>query len=79
MHFQDVYNFDVDRVQRCLVHYGVIDPDDPTKVLQIPFCAMNSIRREELEKRHAKQTISVNISDVTAKAKEFIEKEIINK
>jgi uncharacterized radical SAM superfamily Fe-S cluster-containing enzyme len=79
MHFQDVYNFDVDRVQRCLVHYGVIDPDDPTKVLQIPFCAMNSIRREELEKRHAKQTISVNPNDVTAKAKEFIEKEVINK
>ncbi|MBN2153660.1 MAG: radical SAM protein, partial [Candidatus Lokiarchaeota archaeon] len=79
MHFQDVYNFDTERVQRCLVHYGVIDPDDPGKVLQIPFCSMNSIHREEIEKKLSKESISINPNAVTAKAKEFIEKEVIRK
>ncbi|MHA1731910.1 MAG: radical SAM protein [Promethearchaeota archaeon] len=57
MHFQDAYNFDLDRVSRCLVHYGVIDPDDPThqKVLDIPFCAHNTIHREGIEKKLAAQ------------------------
>jgi hypothetical protein len=50
MHFQDAYNFDLNRVKSCLVHYGVIDPDDPTKVLEIPFCAMNTVHRENIEK-----------------------------
>jgi uncharacterized radical SAM superfamily Fe-S cluster-containing enzyme len=52
MHFQDAYNFDLERVSRCLVHYGVIDPDDPKKVLEIPFCTMNSLHRERLELRN---------------------------
>ncbi len=52
MHFQDAYNFDLDRVKNCIVHYGVIDPDDPSKVLQIPFCTMNTLHREKLELRH---------------------------
>jgi uncharacterized radical SAM superfamily Fe-S cluster-containing enzyme len=50
MHFQDAYNFDLNRVKSCLVHYGVIDPDDPTKVREIPFCAMNTVHRENIEK-----------------------------
>ena len=49
MHFQDAYNFDLNRVQSCLVHYGVIDPEDPTKVREIPFCAMNTVHRENIE------------------------------
>jgi uncharacterized radical SAM superfamily Fe-S cluster-containing enzyme len=53
MHFQDVYNFDVDRVQRCVVHYGVLDPDDENHVLEIPFCAFNTLHREGIEKRWA--------------------------
>lgn len=53
MHFQDAYNFDLGRVSQCLVHYGVVDPDDNTKVLEIPFCAMNTIHRERLEERLA--------------------------
>ncbi|MGQ4873008.1 MAG: radical SAM protein [Promethearchaeia archaeon] len=53
MHFQDAYNFDLQRVRQCLVHYGVIDPDDPSKVLEIPFCAMNTVHREKLEERLA--------------------------
>jgi hypothetical protein len=49
MHFQDAYNFDLSRVQHCLVHYGVIDPEDQSKVLEIPFCAMNTVHRQDIE------------------------------
>ncbi|MFX1588495.1 MAG: radical SAM protein [Promethearchaeota archaeon] len=55
MHFQDSYNFDLDRVCRCLVHYGVIDPDNNNKVLEVPFCAMNTLHRERLERALAIQ------------------------
>ena len=79
MHFQDVYNFDIERVQRCLVHYGVMDPDHPGKVLQVPFCAMNSIHRETIERKLAKQQVKIDPKVVIEKAKEFIDKEIINK
>ncbi|MHA1231280.1 MAG: radical SAM protein [Candidatus Helarchaeota archaeon] len=48
MHFQDGYNFDVERVSRCLVHYGWVDPRDK-KVYGVPFCAMNTIHREKIE------------------------------
>ena len=37
MHFQDAYNFDVNRVSHCLVHYGVINPNDPEKVTRNTF------------------------------------------
>ena len=69
MHFQDAYNFDLERVCRCLVHYGVIDPDDPSKVLEIPFCAMNTIHRERIEKALA-------IKGEEVKTPEVIEAEI---
>ncbi len=45
MHFMDPYNFDLDRVQRCVIHYAV--PDGRI----IPFCTMNSIHRPEVEKK----------------------------
>jgi len=45
MHFMDPYNFDLERVQRCLIHYAV--PDGRI----IPFCTMNSIHRQEVEKK----------------------------
>jgi len=45
MHFMDPYNFDLERVQRCLIHYAV--PDGRI----IPFCTMNSIHRAEVEKK----------------------------
>jgi len=44
MHFMDPYNFDLERVQRCCIHYAV--PDGRI----IPFCAMNSIHRYNIEK-----------------------------
>ena len=52
MHFQDAYNFDIDRVQRCIVHFGVPIPDGP--VLEIPFCAHNTIHRDRIEKMVSK-------------------------
>ena len=69
MHFQDAYNFDLDRVCKCLVHYGVIDPEDHSKVLEIPFCAMNTLHRERIEKGNV-------ISDQAAKKPEIIQAEI---
>ncbi len=43
MHFMDPYNFDLQRVQRCTIHYAL--PDGKV----IPFCTMNSIHRSRLE------------------------------
>jgi len=47
MHFQDSYNYDVDRVMRCSIHYTT--PDGRI----IPFCAYNSgpVYRTEIEKK----------------------------
>lgn len=45
MHFMDPYNFDLERVQRCVIHYAV--PDGRI----IPFCTMNSIHRPKIESK----------------------------
>jgi uncharacterized radical SAM superfamily Fe-S cluster-containing enzyme len=45
MHFMDPYNFDLERVQRCLIHYAL--PDGRI----IPFCTYNSLHRTEVEKK----------------------------
>jgi uncharacterized radical SAM superfamily Fe-S cluster-containing enzyme len=45
MHFMDPYNFDMERVQRCCIHYAI--PDGRI----IPFCTMNSLHRAEIEKK----------------------------
>lgn len=44
MHFMDPYNFDLERIQRCVIHYAV-----PNGRI-IPFCAMNSIYRQRIER-----------------------------
>lgn len=44
MHFQDPYNFDLERLEKCGVHYAV-----PGGRI-IPFCAMNTIYRSQVEK-----------------------------
>jgi len=49
MAFMDPYTFDVNRVQRCVVHY--ITPN--LKV--IPFCAYNNIHRIETEETYAQK------------------------
>ncbi|MGC9516788.1 MAG: tetraether lipid synthase Tes [Methanomicrobiales archaeon] len=48
MHFMDPWNFDTDRVKRCVIHYAV--PDGRI----IPFCTMNNLYREQIEKKYAK-------------------------
>jgi hypothetical protein len=47
MHFQDSYNYDIERVRRCCIHYVV--PDGRI----IPFCAYNSgpTYRTEIESK----------------------------
>ncbi|MBI5680523.1 MAG: radical SAM protein [Methanobacterium sp.] len=47
MHFMDPWNFDQDRVRRCVIHYAT--PDGRI----IPFCSMNALYREEIEKKFA--------------------------
>jgi len=45
MHFMDPYNFDLERVERCCIHYAT-----PDKRL-IPFCTYNTLHREGVEKK----------------------------
>lgn len=47
MHFQDPYNFDLERLERCGIHYAV--PDGRI----VPFCAMNSLHRAKIEEKFA--------------------------
>ncbi len=49
MHFQDDYNYDIERVKRCVIHYAV--PDGRI----IPFCAFNGgpTYRNEIEKKYS--------------------------
>ena len=48
MHFQDRYNFDVERVKRCVIHYS-------TPEGMFPFCAYNCgpVHREWVDRKHA--------------------------
>jgi len=49
MHFEDAYNFDVERVRRCAIHY--LTPDGRL----IPFCAFNvlpKIYRDAIQRRY---------------------------
>jgi len=47
MHFMDSYNYDIERVKRCMIHYTT--PDGKI----IPFCAYNSgpVYRNQVEKQ----------------------------
>jgi len=49
MHFMDPYNFDIDRLERCVIHYAT--PDGRI----IPFCSMNNFHRKEIETKHSIQ------------------------
>jgi len=53
MHFQDLYNYDIERVKRCVIHYGT--PDGRI----IPFCAFNVLPEIYKDKIHAKYGIPV--------------------
>jgi uncharacterized radical SAM superfamily Fe-S cluster-containing enzyme len=60
MHFQDLYNYDIERVKRCVIHY--VTPDCRI----IPFCAYNTgpTYRTEVEKK-----FSVPLAEWKAKNK----------
>jgi hypothetical protein len=49
MHFMDSYNYDVERVKRCVIHYSA--PDGKL----YPFCAYNAgpTFREKIEKQYS--------------------------
>ncbi len=49
MHFMDAYNYDVERVKRCIIHYAA-----PNGLIY-PFCAYNSgpTYREMIEKKYS--------------------------
>jgi len=49
MHFMYPFNFDGERVCRCVIHYGVPAKKGVPGPI-IPFCAMNSIHRPVVEK-----------------------------
>jgi len=53
MHFQDAYDFNIERVKRCIVHFGVAMPDGTVK--EVSFCTMNTLHRPEIEKQVAKK------------------------
>jgi len=52
MHFMDLYNYDIDRVQKCCVHYAT--PDGRI----IPFCAFNVIPQVFRDKTQKEFSIS---------------------
>ncbi len=66
MHFMDHYNFDVERVKRCVIHYAA--PDGKL----YPFCTYNSgpTYREKIEKQYSipfeKQLERFNFTPVSA-------------
>jgi uncharacterized radical SAM superfamily Fe-S cluster-containing enzyme len=64
MHFQDSYNYDVERVRRCAIHYATPD------LRVIPFCAFNGgpEYRKEVEKK-----FSVPLEEWKARNKEETE------
>jgi len=50
MHFMDNYNYDVERVSQCCIHYAT--PDGTL----IPFCTYNSgpVFREQIWKKYSR-------------------------
>ncbi|GAB4331713.1 MAG: 7,8-dihydro-6-hydroxymethylpterin dimethyltransferase [Promethearchaeota archaeon] len=64
MHFQDAYDLDVERCERCLVQYGVISPEDGN-VYCYPFCAFNTCHRDRVEKEiAAERAVPLQAGDV---------------
>ena len=77
MHFQDAYNMDIERVKRCIVHFGVAMPDGSVK--EVSFCTMNTLHRPEIEKQVAKkltQKVRDEFDTSVGQAREDIELEV---
>lgn len=49
MHFMDSYNYDVERVGSCVVHYAT--PDEKRQI--VPFCTLNNLHRQGIEKKYS--------------------------
>ncbi|KYK38823.1 MAG: radical SAM protein [Theionarchaea archaeon] len=58
MHFQDGYNFDIERVQRCAIHYAL-----PGGRI-IPFCPFNTVHRKAFETEYARQKGTLKVREV---------------
>ncbi|MEM2561243.1 MAG: radical SAM protein [Candidatus Bathyarchaeia archaeon] len=52
MAFMDRYNFDINRLRRCVIHF--VTPD----LNIVPFCAYNNVYRTKVEKKYAEATTS---------------------
>lgn len=77
MHFQDGYNMDIERVKRCIVHFGVAMPDGSIK--EVSFCTMNTLHRESIEKQVAKkitQKVREEFDTTTGQTREEIRQEV---
>ncbi len=53
MHFQDLYNYDIERTKRCVIHYA--QPDGTI----VPFCAFNVIPEWYRDKVQRKFSMSI--------------------
>ena len=53
MHFMDLYNYDIERVKRCCIHYTMSDGRI------IPFCAFNVIPQWYRDKNQESQGVSI--------------------
>ena len=79
MHFQDEYNYDVERTERCVIHYGM--PDGRI----VPFCAFNVIPefyRDEVQLKYSytwEEWKNLNPNWSYRKDKYFRTKEFIKK
>jgi uncharacterized radical SAM superfamily Fe-S cluster-containing enzyme len=54
MHFMDLYNYDIDRVEKCCIHY--VTPDNKV----IPFCAFNvlpELYRDKIQKKYGEHIL----------------------
>ena len=65
MQFMDPYNFDLDRVENCALHFGVIGEDAKPRL--IPFCSWNNIHRPSI---NGKGTMTGAGAGVAAKSGE---------
>jgi uncharacterized radical SAM superfamily Fe-S cluster-containing enzyme len=52
MHFMDLYNYDIERVKRCCIHYAMTDGRI------VPFCAFNVIPEWYRDKSQKSQGVS---------------------
>lgn len=75
MHFMDPYNFDLERVNRCVIHYAT--PDGRI----IPFCTMNTLHRRSVEEKFAQPLEAAKLTplfDVESFKKKLKEEEAVS-